>query len=74
MANISVQDSLSSSVYALNDVDAKLVLDFVNRLLENYELPVLSPEEEEELNRLQSEDTDPGVPLEVLLEKYGVAV
>ena len=74
MRELTVQDKASDAVYALNDEDAEMVFSLINRLLENYDLPVLTTEEKEELERLEAEDTEPGVPIEVLLDKYGIAV
>ena len=70
----SPQNALASSAHALNDKDAEMVLGLVNRILEDYDLPELTPEEAEELDRLEAEDTEPGVPLEAVLEKYGMSV
>ena len=74
MKDVTIQSKAADAVHALNDKDAAMVFEFINRLLDDYDLPVLTPEEEAELERLEAEDTEPGVPIEVLLEKYGVAV
>lgn len=74
MHELTVQDKAADAIYALNDEDAGIIFSLINRFLENYDLPVLTPEEKAELDRLEAEDTEPGVPIEVLLEKYGVAV
>ena len=74
MREITVQDKLSNSAYALNAEDAEIVLGLVNRILEDYDLPELTPEEAEELDRLEAEDTDAGVPLEAVLAQYGMSV
>jgi len=70
----SPQNALASSAHALNDKDAEMVLGVVNRILEDYDLPELTPEEAEELERLEAEDPEPGVPFEAVLEKYGMSV
>lgn len=74
MKNITIQSKAADAIHALNDKDAAMVFEFINRLLDDYDLPVLTPDEEAELERLEAEDTEPGVSLDVLLEKYGVAV
>ena len=74
MRELTIQDKAADAIYALNDKDAEMVFTLINRLLEDYDLPELTPEEKAELERLEAEDTEPGVPIEVLLEKYGVAV
>ena len=51
-----------------------MVLGLVNRILEDYDLPELTAEEAEELDRLKAEDTGPGVPLEAVLAQYGMSV
>ena len=74
MNKLTVQDKLSSSAYALNAKDAGIVLDLVNRILEDYDLPELTPDEAEELDRLDAEDTEAGIPLEAVLSQYGMSV
>ena len=74
MRDLTIQDKLSNSVYALNAKDAEMVLGLVNRILEDYDLPELTAEEAEELDRLKAEDTGPGVPLEAVLAQYGMSV
>lgn len=74
MRDITVQDELSNSAYALNAEDAKIVLGIVNRILKDYDLPELTKEESEELKRLEAEDTEPGVPLEKVLAQYGMVI
>ena len=73
MAKLTVQDKLSNCAYALNAEDAEMVLGVVNRILEDYDLPELTHEEAEELDRLESEDTEAGVPLEAVLAQYGMS-
>ena len=74
MRDLTIQDKLSNSAYALNAKDAEIVLRLVNRILEDYDLPELTPEEAEELDRLEAEDKEQGVPLEAVLEQYGMSV
>ena len=74
MRDLTIQDKLSNSAYALNTKDAEMVLGLVNRILEDYDLPELTPEEAEELDRLEAEDTGHGVPLQDVLAQYGVDV
>ena len=74
MLNISIQEQVSNRAYSLTDEDAKMFLTLMDRVMESYNLPVLTPEDRDELDRLEAEDTEPGVPLEALLDKYGVAV
>ncbi len=74
MRELTIQDKAADAIHALNDEDAGIVFSLINRFLENYDLPELTPEENAELKQLEAEDTGPGVPIEVLLEKYGVAV
>ena len=74
MRELTIQDKASDANYALNDKDAKIILTFIDRILEDYDLPELTPEEAAELDRLEAEDTEPGVPLEKVLAQYGVSV
>ena len=73
MRELTIQDRLSNSAYALNAKDAEMVLELVNRILQDYDLPELTPEEAEEIDRLK-EDDEPGVPLQVVLAQYGMSV
>ena len=70
MLNISIQEQVSNRAYSLTDEDAKMFLTLMDRVMESYNLPVLTPEDRDELDRLEAEDTEPGVPLEALLDKY----
>ena len=74
MLNISVQEQVANRAYSLTDEDAKMFLTLMDKVMESYNLPILTPEDRAELDRLEAEDTEPGVPIEILLEKYGVAV
>ena len=74
MLDISVQEQVANRAHSLTDEDAKMFLELMDKVMESYHLPILTPEDRAELDRLEAEDTEPGVPIEVLLEKYGVAV
>lgn len=74
MLNLSVQEQVSNRAYSLTDEDAEMFLTLMDRVMESYNLPVLTPEDRAGLDKLEAEDTGPGVPLEDLLDKYGVAV
>ena len=47
--------------------------NIIENILEDYDLPELTPEEAEEIDRLK-EDDEPGVPLQVVLAQYGMSV
>ncbi|MBR2208902.1 MAG: hypothetical protein IJ859_08880 [Synergistaceae bacterium] len=74
MRNTTIQSEAADAIHALNDEDAAMILSLINRLLDHYDLEELTPEEKAELDSLEADDTDSGVPFEVLLEKYGVTV
>lgn len=74
MRKLTIQDKAADAVYALNAKDAELVLGIIDRILEDYDLPELTPDEEAELTRLEAEDKEPGVPLEAVLAEYGISV
>ncbi|MBR2208904.1 MAG: hypothetical protein IJ859_08890 [Synergistaceae bacterium] len=68
----SPQNDLATSAFALNNEDAERVLAIVKEILEDYDLPELTPEERAELDRLEADDTDVGVPFEEVLKQYGM--
>ncbi len=74
MLKLTVQEQVANRAHSLTDEDAKMFLELMDRVMESYNLPILTPEDRAELDRLEAEDTDAGVPIEILLEKYGVAV
>lgn len=73
MLNLSVQEQVSNRAYSLNDDDAKMFLALMDRVMESYNLPILTPEDRAALDKLEAEDTEPGVPLEKVLAQYGMS-